>query len=53
MVKKLLYIIANFKPEAFSSSRIVSRALVNSILEKYPDLSLEELDLYNEHIPRP
>jgi len=52
-MKKLLYIIANSKPEDISSSRIVGRALVNSILEKHNDLSLEELDLYNEYIPRP
>lgn len=52
-MKKLLYIIANSKPEEISSSRIVGRALVNSILEKHKDLSLEELDLYNEYIPRP
>lgn len=50
---KLLYIIANSKPEEISSSRIVSRELVNRILEKHPDLELEELDLYQEYIPRP
>lgn len=50
---KLLYIIANSKPEEISSSRIVSRELVNHILEKHPDLTLEELDLYQEYIPRP
>lgn len=52
-MKKLLYIIANSKPEEISSSKIVGRALVNSIMDKYKDLSLEELDLYNENIPRP
>lgn len=50
---KLLYIVANSKPEEISSSKTVGRALVNSILEKYKDLSLEELDLYKEYIPRP
>jgi FMN-dependent NADH-azoreductase len=50
---KLLYIIANSKPEEISSSRIVSRELVNRILEKHQDLVLEELDLYQEYIPRP
>ncbi len=52
-MKKLLYIIANSKPEDQSSSRIVSRALVNRIMEKYTDFTLEELDLYQEYIPRP
>ncbi len=52
-MKKLLYIVANSKPEEISSSRTVGRALVNSILEKYNDLELEELDLYNDNIPRP
>ena len=52
-MKKLLYIVANSKPEEISSSKTVGRALVNSIMEKYNDFSLEELDLYNEHIPRP
>lgn len=52
-MKKLLYIVANSKPEEISSSKTVGRALVNSFMEKYKDFSLEELDLYNEHIPRP
>jgi FMN-dependent NADH-azoreductase len=52
-MKKLLYIVANSKPEEISSSRTVGRTLVNSIMEKYKDFSLEELDLYNEYIPRP
>lgn len=52
-MNKLLYIIANSKPEEISSSKIVGRALVNSILEQNKDLSLEEIDLYNEYIPRP
>ena len=52
-MKKLLYIIANSKPEEISSSKAVGRALVNSIMDQYKDLVLEELDLYNEHIPRP
>ena len=52
-MKKLLYIVANSKPEEISSSKTVGRALVNSIMEKYKDFSLEELDLYKEYIPRP
>jgi len=51
-MKKLLYIVANSKPEQISSSKTVGRALVNSIMEKYKDFSLEELDLYKEYIPR-
>lgn len=52
-MKKLLYIVANSKPEEISASKTVGRALVNRILEKYEDLTLEELDLYEEYIPRP
>ena len=51
-MKKLLYIIANAKTEEQSSSRTVSRRLVNAILEKVPDVQLEELNLYEEHIPQ-
>jgi len=51
-MKKLLYIIANSKAEEQSSSRTVSRKLVNAILEKVPDVELEELNLYEEHIPQ-
>lgn len=53
IMKKLLYIVANSKPEEISSSKTVGRALVNSIMEKYSDLSMEELNLYSEYIPRP
>lgn len=52
-MKKLLYIIANSKPEEISSSKTAARAVVNAILEKNKDIGLEELDLYQEHIPRP
>lgn len=52
-MKKLLYIVANSKPEAISSSRTVGRTLVNSILEKHMDVKLEELNLYEDYIPRP
>jgi FMN-dependent NADH-azoreductase len=51
-MKKLLYIIANSKDEKQSSSRTVSRRLANAILEKVPDVELEELNLYEEHIPQ-
>lgn len=51
-MKKLLYIIANSKAEELSSSRTVSRKLVDAIIEKYPDVELQELDLYKDHIPQ-
>lgn len=51
-MKKLLYIIANSKAEEQSSSRTVSRRLVNAILEKDSDVELEELNLYEDHIPQ-
>lgn len=49
---KLLYIIVNSKPEEQSSSRKVSRKLVNRILEANEGCELEEVNLYDEHIPR-
>ena len=51
-MKKLLYITVNSKPEELSSSKTVGRKLVNNILEKHPDMIIEELDLYKEHIPQ-
>ena len=51
-MKKLLYIIANSKDEGQSSSRTVSRTLVNTILQKVPDAQLEEVNLYLEHVPQ-
>jgi FMN-dependent NADH-azoreductase len=49
---KLLYITVNSKPEELSSSKTVGRAFVDRFLEKYPEFKVEELDLYEEHIPR-
>jgi FMN-dependent NADH-azoreductase len=51
-MKKLLYIIANSKTEEQSSSRTVSRRLVKAIIEKIENVKLEELNLYEEHIPQ-
>lgn len=51
-MKKLLYITANTKPEDISSSKTVGRRLVNAIVEKNPDVEVDELDLYDEHIPQ-
>lgn len=49
---KLLYITANTKPEDMSSSKTIGRLLVNSIMLKYPDMVLQEVDLYKDHIPQ-
>lgn len=51
-MKKLLYITANSKPEELSSSKTVARSLLNAILNKNPNISVDELDLYKDHIPR-
>ena len=51
-MKKLLYISANTKPEDMSSSKTVARMLVNRMLSKLEDLDVEELDLYEAHIPQ-
>ncbi len=51
-MKKLLYITVNSKPENLSTSKAVGRAFVKRFTQKHPDLIIEELDLYDTHIPR-
>ncbi|GAA0725025.1 NAD(P)H-dependent oxidoreductase [Clostridium malenominatum] len=51
-MKKLLYITVNSKPEHMSASKTVGRAFVNRFLELHKDFQLEELDLYDVHVPR-
>lgn len=51
MAKKLLYIIANSKPENLSTSRTVAREFINAYLQKNPEDTVEELDLYHNNIP--
>lgn len=51
-MKKLLYITVNSKPENLSTSKTVGRAFVNGFIRKHPEFTVEELDLYTEHIPR-
>ncbi len=51
-MKKLLYITVNSKPENLSSSKTVGRTFVTRFIEKYPEFTVEELDLYKEHVPR-
>lgn len=51
-MKKLLYITVNSKPENLSSCKTVGRAFVNRFIEKYPEFTMEELDLYKTHIPK-
>jgi len=51
-MKKLLYITVNSKPEELSASKTVGRTFVNKFLENHKDFTLEELDLYQCHIPR-
>lgn len=49
---KLLHIIVNSKPEEESSSRKVARKLVEKYLSIYPECQLEEVNLYDDYIPR-
>lgn len=51
-MKKILYITVNSKPENLSSSKTVGRSFINKFIKKYPDFTVEELDLYKAHIPR-
>lgn len=50
-MKKLLYIIANSKPENISSSRKVSRKFVDEFLKANFDYELEEINLYDIELP--
>lgn len=52
-MKKLLYIMANSKPENISTSKTIGRYFVNEFIDKNTDYKVEELDLYNEYIPEP
>lgn len=51
-MKKLLYISVNSKPEGLSASKSVAREFINRFLEINKDFTVEEVDLYKEHIPR-
>lgn len=51
-MKKLLYITVNSKPEEMSASKTVGRAFINRFLERHSEFEVEELDLYDCHIPR-
>lgn len=50
-MKKILYITANTKPQEQSTSRTVGRLLVNQLQKQCKDATLEELDLYQTHLP--
>ncbi len=50
-MKKILYITANTKPEEQSTSRTVGRRLVNELQKQNQGAVLEELDLYQTHLP--
>lgn len=51
-MSKLLYITVNSKPENLSSSKTIGRAFINRFVEKHPEFTVDELDLYKDHIPR-
>ena len=52
MKKKLLYINCNSKPEKLSSCKTVARLFIQKFIEQNPDFEVEEVDLYNDYIPR-
>jgi FMN-dependent NADH-azoreductase len=51
VMKKLLYIPVNTKPEHLSTSKTVGREFVNRFLAKNPDYELVENDICNEYVP--
>jgi FMN-dependent NADH-azoreductase len=51
VMKKLLYIPVNTKPEHLSTSKTVGREFVNRFLAKNPDFELIENDICNEYVP--
>ena len=50
---KLLYLTANTKPEKNSTSKTVGRAMVHAMVKENPSLEVDELDLYDTHLPKP
>ena len=52
MKQKLLYINCNSKPEKLSSCKTVARLFIQKFIEQNPDFEVEEVDLYNDYIPR-
>jgi|SRR5690554_6772321 len=44
--------MVNSKPENLSTSKTVGRNFINKFIKKNSEYKVEELDLYNEHIPR-
>jgi FMN-dependent NADH-azoreductase len=48
IMKKLLYISVNSKPEDLSASKTVARKFINKFLQKNKDFQVEEIDLYKE-----
>lgn len=47
----LLYITVNSKPEHLSTSKTVGRTFIDKYKERYPEDTIEELDLYEADIP--
>ena len=52
-MKKLLYIAASDKPEEQSISRQTARRLIQSLIERDPDMMISELALYETDLPEP
>lgn len=50
-MKKILYITVDTKPENDSVCKILGRELVNKLISKHPESSIEELDLYTINLP--
>ena len=51
--KKLLYIVANSKPEELSTCQRGARLFINCFLEKHPEYEVETLRLFDCQLPEP
>jgi FMN-dependent NADH-azoreductase len=48
---KILYITVDTKPENESVCKMIGKDLVNKLISKHPDSTVEELDLYASNLP--
>ncbi len=53
MSKRLLYIVANGKPEAHSTSQRTARLFLNAFLQDHPEYQVEVLNLFETDLPEP
>ena len=53
MSKRLLYIIANSKPESYSTCQRTGQLFLNTFLQEHPEYQVETLRLFDMALPEP